>query len=85
MSEFRIEYLPRVTREDIPALDNSIALRIKASIATKLSKDPYSFGKPLRYSLKNTWTLRVGDWRVFFEVKKQTVTILAIRHRSQAY
>jgi len=31
------------------------------------------------------YRLRVGDWRVLFEVRKNMIVIHDIKHRSQAY
>jgi mRNA interferase RelE/StbE len=31
------------------------------------------------------YRLRVGDWRVLFEVKAQSIIIHDVRHRSEAY
>ncbi len=43
--------------------------------------------KRLKGALKNTWSLRVGDWRVFYtyESVSRTIVVARILHRSQAY
>jgi mRNA-degrading endonuclease RelE of RelBE toxin-antitoxin system len=58
---------------------------IKQAIEERLMVDPIGFGKPLRYSLKGLRRLRVGDYRVMYQVKGKTVTIVAIKHRKDVY
>ena len=31
------------------------------------------------------YSLRVGDWRVLFEIEKQNIIIYRVKHRSKAY
>jgi mRNA-degrading endonuclease RelE of RelBE toxin-antitoxin system len=35
----------------------------------------------------NLWRVRVGDWRVLYEIDDtaRTVRVVAVRHRSKAY
>jgi len=40
---------------------------------------------PLRKSLRGYWKLRVGDYRVVFIIKGETVYILGIRNRKRIY
>jgi mRNA-degrading endonuclease RelE of RelBE toxin-antitoxin system len=46
---------------------------------------PLEFGKPLRYSLKGTRRLRVGDYRVIFIIEKDAVLVVKIGHRRDVY
>jgi mRNA interferase RelE/StbE len=82
-----IEYLPRVTREDIPALPKAMRERIQDVIDRKLVINPLRFGKPLRSSLSGYRSLRVGDWRVIYylEIPTNIVVITAIDHRKDVY
>lgn len=70
---------------DIPKLDNKNRELIKNAIKNKLKKYPEIFGKPLRRSLGGTRKLRVGDYRVVFEILKNKVIIWAIGHRRNIY
>lgn len=70
---------------DVEGLDPNLKIRIHKVIETKLLTRPEVFGKPLRKSLMGLRTLRVGDYRVIFLLKGQTITIAAIKHRSNAY
>ncbi len=84
---FVIRFEINVTKNDIPALDESIKSQIKKAIDEKLKIDPIAFGKPLRYSLKGQRRIRVGDYRIIYriEMHNKTVVILAIKHRKEIY
>ncbi|MDE0102237.1 MAG: type II toxin-antitoxin system RelE/ParE family toxin [Bryobacterales bacterium] len=43
--------------------------------------------KRMKGAVKNTWRLRVADWRVFYtyESISRTIIIARVLHRSQAY
>ena len=82
---YKIEYHRDVVHNDIPKLSKEWKDTIKKSIEEKLTTQPEIFGKPLRYSLRGHLKLRIGDYRVIFRIEKNTVKILAIKHRSVAY
>ncbi len=84
---FRILYKRKVLEDDVPFLDFSIANRIQSVIEKKLAIDPVHFGKPLRHELKGARSLRVGDYRILYEIdmRDKTVTICAIGHRRDVY
>ncbi len=82
---FEIIYQPRVVNEDIPNLPKVMKMRIRDAIESKLSLEPEIFGKPLRNSLYGLRKLRVGDYRVIFEIDGKTVIIFMIQHRSVVY
>lgn len=71
--------------DDIASLSASDKKRIKQAIESKLLSEPVLFGKPLQHSLKGLRTLRVGDYRVVFLLKKNEVLIVLIAHRSVVY
>ena len=83
--KWRLTYHPLVVKKDIPNLDNSVFERVKFSIEDKLLVDPFIFGSPLRGVLKLSWKLRVGDWRVIYDVNGLGVFIWAIGHRRDVY
>lgn len=74
-----------VIKEDIPGLDKLIRQQVGAAIDRKLVTRPELYGKPLRQTLKGLRKLRVGDYRVIFQISGTSVIILAVRHRSVAY
>lgn len=42
-------------------------------------------GKPLVGPLKGRWSLRVGDWRIIYEVGRAAIIILTVNHRREVY
>lgn len=82
---FRIEYKPSVVSEDIPLLSKAVRERIRKEIERKLVTFPVEFGKPLQYTLSGARRLRVGDYRVVFVIRGDSVLILKIGHRREVY
>ena len=84
---YKISYLEDVVKIDIPKLDYAAKKLIKETIEKKLAHNPIEFGKPLQYSLKSCRRLRIGDYRVIYQVLhvNREVTVIYIRHRSVAY
>jgi mRNA interferase RelE/StbE len=76
---------PHVTAHDIPRLDAFLRQTIRDAIRVKLTKRPEAYGKPLRYSLKSCRALRIGDYRVIFQIQQKIVHIVAIIHRKTGY
>lgn len=58
---------------------------IRGAIEGKPLVAPEVFGKPLRQSLRGCRALRVGDYRVVFQIHQKTIRILAVVHRSEKY
>ena len=80
-----IEYHELVVKNDIPKISSKERERIKEGIEGKLAIRPEMFGKPLRNSLKNYRSLRVGNYRVIYRISGLVVKIFIIQHRSQVY
>lgn len=85
MNEFSIYYHPVVVEKEIPRLERSLGIRIKKAIELKLASQPTAHSKPLQGSLKGLRSLRVGDWRVIFEIMGKEIWILTIGHRREVY
>ncbi len=81
---YKLRYSPQIPK-DIKKLSQSDAKAIKLAIEAKLTVDPIEFGKPLRYSLKGMRRLRVGSYRVVYNIIQDTVYIEAISHRKAIY
>lgn len=82
---YKIFYSDQVVYQDIPKLSAPVKSLIKLTIEKKLLSDPVKFGKPLRYSLKGCRSLRIGDYRVIYQIIDTTINILVIRHRKDSY
>ena len=81
---FEPKYHPEVAR-DIAGFPQNIKNRIRKAIEDRLILDPVKFGEPLRRSLSGFRKLRVGDYRVIYQIQGQTVIILKIGHRREIY
>jgi len=82
---YNIIYSDQVVFKDIPKLSSPIKTLIKSAIEKKLLSDPLKFGKPLRYSLKGCRSLRIGDYRVIYQIVDANINILVIQHRKECY
>jgi len=68
--------LPKATRDEI------------LSPIQALADDPFPPGrKKLKGKLGDYWRIRVGNYRILYEVEQKTITVyvLRIRDRKQAY
>lgn len=65
-------------------IENSVRLRIIERLR-ELRNRPERVGKRLKYS--DFWSLRVGDYRVIYEIDKgrSQVVILFVGHRKKVY
>ena len=74
---------------EINTLNKKDRERIKKKIREILINDPLPGGKGDIKKIIDSdfWRLRVGDYRVFYDVEPEDkmVYILSIRHRSKAY
>jgi mRNA interferase RelE/StbE len=76
---------PKVVKDDLPRIDNAWRIAIREAVREKLQTEPEFYGKPLRQHLKGCRKLRVGDYRIVFQIQGKKVLILAIQHRSVVY
>lgn len=72
---------------DIASLDGSAKKIIKKAIEEKLMVDPLKFGHPLRRSLSGLFKLRVGDYRIIYQIFKQEVVVVVVKvgHLREVY
>lgn len=64
--------------EDLERIGPSAARRIVRAIGSKLTRDPLKFGAPLSGNLANFRKLRVGDYRVVYQVREKTVVVYVL-------
>lgn len=76
----------RTARKDIDKLDGSIVKRI-APVIDSLADDPRPAGCLKVKSEEKLWRVRVGDYRIGYEVDdaKREVTIIKVGHRNEFY
>lgn len=86
LQKWVIEYAESA-HEEISALDGAVKKLIKKAIEDKLMVDPLKFGLPLRRNLAGLFKLRVGNYRIIYQIKNNEVVVLviAIGHRSRIY
>ncbi|NBB90833.1 MAG: type II toxin-antitoxin system RelE/ParE family toxin [Spirochaetes bacterium] len=82
---YELSYHPQVKQSDLPGIARAARERIRHAIETRLRETPQYYSEPLRKTLKPYRKLRVGDYRVVFRVDGNTVFVLAILHRKEAY
>lgn len=82
---WRIDLAPRA-RRDIEALSPPVAHRIAEKI-DGLAKDPRAPGSRKMVGGTNEYRLRVGDWRIIYEIsdERQAVLITRVGHRREVY
>lgn len=75
----------RAARAQVGALDTRVADAVLDSV-TVLEAEPRS-GRPLRGRFTGLWSLRLGSYRLIYEIREQdkTVRIVAVLHRRIAY
>lgn len=81
--KWSIQYADHVIKKDIPALSHAVRLRVRKTIESKIVTDPLRFGKPLRYSMHHLRSLRVGDYRVLYQVDHEAHVISIVTMLSQ--
>ena len=69
--------------KDLRALDKSVKVQIVKKIG-HLESNP-GLGTPLSNVLKGRWRLHIGKYRVLYEIVKQDIFVVRIKHRKDAY
>jgi mRNA interferase RelE/StbE len=80
--KWEVLYHPEV-EEDLTSVGQGAARRIVKTIDKKLTTEPLQFGDPLSGNLGMFRKLRIGDYRVVYQVieKKVIVYVLAVGPR----
>jgi len=79
-------YLERSAENDLKRLPTSTLDRIVHQIKT-LAENPRPLGCRKITGSKNDWRIRIGDYRVLYEVndRAKAVMVMRVRHRREAY
>lgn len=85
MSTYRVEFTTAAAKE-IRKLDPRIRRRILAGIS-ELEREPRPSGVRKLAGYENAWRIRVGDYRVLYEVvdAQVLVTVVRVAHRRDVY
>ena len=83
---YQVIFLPNAL-DDLSTLDKSIAKRIMNRIEWFSENIENSSPTPLKSRLSGFYKLRIGDWRVIYEISKKAKTIFIhkIGHRKDIY
>jgi len=83
---WRVIYHSRIPK-DLEAVPANVRRRIQGAIEERLMTKPEEYGERLRKDLAGAWKLRVGDYRIVFDLapRQQSVTVLLIAHRRHVY
>ena len=78
--------ITRGAGRDLDRLDRAVLTRVAREI-DGLSIEPRPAGCRKLVNQASLWRVRVGDWRVLYEIDDaaRTVRVVAVRHRSKAY
>ncbi len=76
----------RAARKDLDRLDRQTLRRI-ATVIDALEHEPRPVGCLKVRSEENVWRIRVGDWRVGYQIDDaaREVTIIRVGHRNEFY
>ena len=79
-------YLERSAENDLKRLPTSIFHHIIPQIKT-LAANPRPSGCRKITGSKNDWRIRIGDYRIIYEIdeKAKAVRIMRVRHRREVY
>jgi mRNA interferase RelE/StbE len=75
--KWTVLYHPEVD-DDLESVGPSAARRILRTIDTKLTSSPLQFGLPLSGGLSNFRKLRIGDFRVVYQVINEQVVVFVL-------
>jgi mRNA interferase RelE/StbE len=75
---YRIVVDDLVLKKDFRKIGVEDQKRIIRTIRQKLATRPKEFGKPLKGELKGFWKLRVGQFRVIYEIRDEQVLVAII-------
>ncbi len=84
---YEVVYHSEIKETDLPKIPRNIQNRIRKAIELRLLENPVMAGKPLRQSLRGHWKMRVGDYRVIYQVDqdKSLIYVLIIGNRKDVY
>lgn len=71
--------------DDLRRVPGNLATRILDAVEQRLSSSPDRYGQRLRQSLHGYWKMRVGDYRVVYEIAGRTVRVHGVMHRRDVY
>ena len=80
----RIEWTEEAVR-DLKVIDKQVGLRILKKLSWFSENFETIVPEPLSGEFKETYKLRVGDWRVIYTIENGVIVIQSIGHRREIY
>ena len=79
-------YLERAAERDLKRLRKELFEKIISAIQ-RLADNPRPLGCRRIVSTQNDWRIRVGNYRIIYEINEneQSVRVLRVRYRREAY
>ena len=79
-------HIERHAEKDLKKLETSLFTQIVSRIK-ELAANPHPQGSKKITGSQNDWRLRIGDYRVLYEIdnKTRTINIMRVKHRREAY
>lgn len=68
---------------DLKSIGKSHRTRMLSVLENRSSESPERYGKPLGGNLKGLRGLRIGDYRIAYQVEENGVIVWAILHRKE--
>ncbi|MGD0134636.1 MAG: type II toxin-antitoxin system RelE/ParE family toxin [Bryobacteraceae bacterium] len=75
---------PESARNELRAVDRQTAIRILHAL-TEYGDSGVGDVRALAGAWQGNFRLRIGDYRVIFTVAPDEITVIRVRHRSEAY
>ena len=76
---YTVEIDELVFSEDFKRIDGPGQKRIMKAVRKKLTDEPRAYGKPLSGVYKGYWKLKVGPYRLVYEIIESQVTVYVIK------
>lgn len=86
---YTIIYDEEIFKKDFRKIDKQNQQNIIKTIRKKLSMEPMLYGKPLAKELKGYWKLKIGPFRVIYQILQHKLIVhvvtIGFRREEEAY
>ena len=76
---WKVKIHPLVVKEDLKEIDPPQVRKIIKAIEQRLGSQPKEYGEPLSGAFRHYWKLRVGDYRVIYEIVENKILVLVVK------
>ena len=84
--QYAVRFTP-AARRSMDRLNLAAAAALYEHLTGPVARNPFRLGKPLDPPFETVWTTRRGEYRALYLInqREQTLTVLAVAHRRDAY